>query len=102
MTIAWSMDNLGPMAATADDFGLILSVLAGHDVRDHDSLPPGLAEFPYSPRSRKLRIGRLTNVWNRLDPSLESAIDAGLKALEKNGATIADAQVPDGPFEDAA
>ena len=102
MTIAWSMDKLGPMARTADDCGLILSVIAGHDAKDHDSLPPGLAEFPYSVHSRKLRIGKLTNVWNRVDPALESAIDASLKALEKNGATIADVQAPEGPFEDAA
>ena len=62
MAIAWSMDKLGPMARTADDCGLILSVIAGHDPRDHDSLPAGLAEFPYSvSKARKpLRIGRLT------------------------------------------
>ena len=48
MTIAWSMDKLGPMARTADDCGLILSVIAGHDPKDHDSLPPALADFAYS------------------------------------------------------
>jgi aspartyl-tRNA(Asn)/glutamyl-tRNA(Gln) amidotransferase subunit A len=104
MTIAWSMDKLGPMARTADDCGLILSVIAGHDARDHDSLPAGQAEFPYSvSKARKpLRIGRLTNVWNRMDPALESAIDQALKTLERSGARISDAQVPEGPFEDAA
>src|SRR5438270_11441094 len=40
MAIAWSMDKLGPMARTADDCGLILSVIAGHDANDHGSLPP--------------------------------------------------------------
>src|SRR5437879_862560 len=48
MAIAWSMDKLGPMARTADDCGLILSVIAGHDPSDHDSLPPALADFHYS------------------------------------------------------
>jgi len=92
------------MARTADCCGLALSVMAGHDPRDHDSLPPGLAEFPWPPSGpeRPLRIGRLTNAWTRLDAGLESAIDEALKTLEKSGAKVTDAQLPDGPFEDAA
>src|ERR1700744_3423361 len=38
MAIAYSMDKLGPMARTADDCAIVLSVLAGHDPRDHDSI----------------------------------------------------------------
>ena len=105
MAIAWSMDKLGPMARTADCCGLALSVMAGHDPKDHDSLPPGLAEFSYAPggaAEKPLRIGRLTNAWTRVEPALQAAIDEGLKVLEKAGAKIADAQLPDGPFEDAA
>jgi aspartyl-tRNA(Asn)/glutamyl-tRNA(Gln) amidotransferase subunit A len=48
MAIAYTMDKLGPMARTADDCGLILSVIAGHDPRDHDSLPASLAAFPHT------------------------------------------------------
>lgn len=105
MTIAWSMDKLGPMARTADCCGLALSVMAGHDPKDHDSLPSGLAEFSDSASGRDekpLRVGRLINAFTRLDPALQSAIDEGLKVLEKAGAKVADAQLPDGPFEDAA
>ncbi len=103
MAIAWSMDKLGPMARTADCCGLVLSVMAGHDPKDHDSLPNGQAAFSYAPAAnRPLRIGRLTNVWNRLAPGLEAAVDEGLQVLEKNGATVRDAQIPDGPFEEAA
>jgi aspartyl-tRNA(Asn)/glutamyl-tRNA(Gln) amidotransferase subunit A len=106
MTIAWSMDKLGPMARTADCCGLALAAMAGHDPKDHDSLPPGLAEFAYPPGAehseKPLRIGRLTNAWSRTDPAMQSAIDEGLKALEKAGAKVADATIPDGPFEDAA
>ena len=104
MAIAWSMDKLGPMARTADDCGLILSVIAGHDSRDHDSLPASLAEFHYAPAAspKPLRIGKLTNAWTRMAPGLESAIDGALKTLEKNGAKVSDAALPDGPFEDAA
>ena len=105
MTIAWSMDKLGPMARTADCCGLALSVMAGHDPKDHDSLPPGLAEFSYPPPGASeapLRIGRLTNAWSRMDTAMQSAIDDGLQVLEKAGAKVSDAALPDGPFEDAA
>jgi aspartyl-tRNA(Asn)/glutamyl-tRNA(Gln) amidotransferase subunit A len=106
MAIAWSMDKLGPMARTADCCGLVLSVIAGHDPKDHDSLPDSFSRFRYpeppAAASKPLRIGRLTNVWNRLAPGLDDAIDAALKALEARGARIADAQAPDGPYEEAA
>jgi aspartyl-tRNA(Asn)/glutamyl-tRNA(Gln) amidotransferase subunit A len=104
MTIAWSMDKLGPMARTADCCGLALAAMAGHDIRDHDSLPPGLAEFSWPPPGpeRALSIGRLTNAWSQMDSGMQAAIDDGLKVLEKSGAKLSDVQLPEGPFEDAA
>jgi aspartyl-tRNA(Asn)/glutamyl-tRNA(Gln) amidotransferase subunit A len=100
MAIAWSM------ARTADDCGLVLSVLAGHDPLDFDSLPADVSDFAYSAAAgetaKPIRIGRLTNVWNEQQPGLQAAVDAALKVLEKNGATIADVEMPDGPYEEAA
>lgn len=105
MAIAYTMDKLGPMARTADDCGLALSVMAGHDPADYDSLPRGLAEFPYDAESRNtrpLRIGRLTNVFTRISPEQEASVEAALKILEQQGATIIDIKIPDGPYEEAA
>lgn len=105
MAIAYTMDKLGPMARTADDCGLVLSVIAGHDPRDHDSLPSSLAAFPYpaAPATAgPLRVGRLTNVWNKMDPGLEQALDDALKVMERTGAKLSDVQVPNGPYEEAA
>jgi Asp-tRNA(Asn)/Glu-tRNA(Gln) amidotransferase A subunit family amidase len=105
MAIAWSMDKIGPMARTADCCGLILSTIAGHDPLDHDSLPAGRASFPYSGPSKAatpLRIGRLTNVFPKADPALHEASDAALRVLASHGAIVEDAQLPDGPFEEAA
>ncbi len=104
MAIAWSMDKLGPMARTADDCGLVLSVLAGHDPRDYDSLPEGIAEFRYAVArgAKPLHVGRLINVYQEMDPKLQTAVDDALKVLEKNGAKITDVEIPDGPYEEAA
>ncbi len=90
MAIAWSMDKLGPMARTADCCGLVLSVIA--------------TDFHYVPAAegKPLRIGKATNAWSRLAPGLEAALDAALQAMEKSGAKVSDAMLPDGPFEDAA
>ncbi len=104
MAIAWSMDKIGPMARTADSCGLVLSVIAGNDPKDHDSLRPALASFDYKMErngSRPLRIGCLTNVFPNADPVLHSAVDDALKVLEQNGAEVSDAQLPEGPYEEA-
>ena len=105
MAIAYSMDKLGPMARTAEDCGLILSVIAGHDPEDHDSLPESVAAFPYpadSASATPLRVGRLPNVWNNPEPGLNRVVDDALKVMEKAGAKVSDVEVPDGPYESAA
>lgn len=105
MTIAWSMDKIGPMARTADCCGLVLQAISGHDPRDQDSLPSRLSAFPYRRRPRAaqpLRIGRLTNVFENAKPELHTAVDQALAVLEKKGAQVSDAQIPDGPFEQEA
>jgi aspartyl-tRNA(Asn)/glutamyl-tRNA(Gln) amidotransferase subunit A len=105
MTIAWSMDKIGPMARTADCCGLVLEAMAGHDSRDQDSLPSRLSSFPYRRAARggrPLRIGRLTNVFEKAKPEMHASVDQALAVLEKQGAKVSDAQIPDGPFEEAA
>jgi aspartyl-tRNA(Asn)/glutamyl-tRNA(Gln) amidotransferase subunit A len=105
MAIAYSMDKLTPMARTADDCGLILSVMAGFDPGDQGSLPDELSAFPYSTPShsgRPLRIGRVTNVWSDAEPGVREVVDEALKVMEKAGAKVSDVEIPDGPYMSAA
>jgi aspartyl-tRNA(Asn)/glutamyl-tRNA(Gln) amidotransferase subunit A len=106
MAIAYSMDKLGPMAHTADDCALVLSVLAGHDPLDHDSISSSAPPFVYQDTdptgSGALRIGRLTNVYGKSDPGVDKAVDEACSAFEKAGATVESCEFPDGPFEEAA
>ena len=105
MAISYSMDKLGPMSRTADDCGIILSVLAGYDPADHGSLPEELSAFSYhpdSPSSKPLRVGRLTNVWDDAEPGLRQIVDDALKVMESAGAKISDVELPEGPYESAA
>jgi Asp-tRNA(Asn)/Glu-tRNA(Gln) amidotransferase A subunit family amidase len=105
MAIAWSMDKIGPMARTADCCGLILSAIAGHDPRDRETLPDTLASFRYRRQlagAAPLRIGRLTNVFPKADRQVQDAVDRALRVLEAHGARVTDAELPDGPYEEAA
>jgi aspartyl-tRNA(Asn)/glutamyl-tRNA(Gln) amidotransferase subunit A len=106
MAIAYSMDKLGPMARSAEDCALVLDVLAGHDVRDHDSISAAAAPFAYRDTNPEgggpLRIGRLTNVFDKPDPEMEKAVDAACLVFEQAGATVERCEFPDGPFEEAA
>jgi len=101
MTIAWSMDKIGPMARSADCCALILAAIAGHDPLDWDSLPQAQAAFA-PPPDRPLRVGRLTNVFPHARPELHQAVERALGVLQTHGASVADAALPAGPYEEAS
>jgi aspartyl-tRNA(Asn)/glutamyl-tRNA(Gln) amidotransferase subunit A len=106
MAIAYSMDKLGPMARTADDCAIVLNVIGGHDSKDHDSISSSAQPFVYQDtepiQSAPLRIGRLTNVYGKVDSEAEKAVDEACKIFQKAGATVEPCEFPDGPFEEAA
>src|SRR6202790_5052480 len=87
MALAPSMDKIGPMARSAEDCARIFAVLAGHDPKDHGTLPVDKAAFTYSPsmelKTRPLRVGWLTNAWKTLEPGIAKAVDAAEKVLKK-------------------
>ncbi|AIY89205.1 Asp-tRNA(Asn)/Glu-tRNA(Gln) amidotransferase subunit GatA [Geoglobus acetivorans] len=49
-----SLEQIGPMAGSIDDLGLLLEVIAGRDDRDSTNAGRG---FTYSPVSKKFRVG---------------------------------------------
>ena len=108
MALAYSMDKIGPMARSAEDCTRIFAAIAGHDPLDLDTLAIDKAAFTYSPsaelKSRPLKIGWLTNAWKQSDyaPSLASTIDGARKVLQKRFPKMRDAELPAGPWEDAA
>ena len=92
------------MGRTADDCALVLAAIAGHDARDQSSLPNSEAAFHDSPPSnpaRPLRIGWLTNAWEKPDPDVAASAKAAIGVLKSHGCQVSDAQLPVGPWEDA-
>jgi aspartyl-tRNA(Asn)/glutamyl-tRNA(Gln) amidotransferase subunit A len=95
------MDKIGPLARTADDCGIVLSAIAGHDPADAASLPDGAFAYGAAP-SQPLRIGWLTNAWKNLPAPVESAVNEARRVLGEAGAHITPAELPEGPWEVAA
>jgi aspartyl-tRNA(Asn)/glutamyl-tRNA(Gln) amidotransferase subunit A len=105
MALAPSMDKIGPMARSAEDCARIFAVLAGHDSKDHGTLPVDKAAFTYSPsmelKARSLTVGWLTNAWKSLDPAVAKVADAVEKALRKFFPAVHHVALPQGPWDDA-
>jgi aspartyl-tRNA(Asn)/glutamyl-tRNA(Gln) amidotransferase subunit A len=103
MMAGYSLDKIGPLGRTADDCALVLAAIAGHDSYDRSSLSPGDADFSYTtPITGRLRIGLLTNAWQKPDPEIEAAAKSALDALEATGAAVKEARLPEGPYVAAA
>lgn len=102
MALSFSMDKIGVMGRTADDCGLVLAQIAGHDAQDRASLPDAAFSYAASSSARPLRIGWLSNAWKKVPSDIEAAVDAAVSILTHNGAVVKKAKLPEGPWEAAA
>ena len=102
MALSYTMDKIGPMARSADDCGLVLQALAGHDRDDAMSLAHGEFAYPRETQRTPLTIGWVKNAWKDMQPDVESATRNARDVLAKAGAKIVDVELPEGPWEVAA
>jgi aspartyl-tRNA(Asn)/glutamyl-tRNA(Gln) amidotransferase subunit A len=102
VAFASSLDTPGPFARTAEDCGLLLNAMAGHDPRDSTSLerPPEdytrrLAEPAAAKPLEGLRIGLPREYFGEgIDAEVGAAVEAALAALRALGATTLDIALP--------
>ncbi len=99
VAFASSLDTPGPIARTADDAALLLSVMAGHDPMDSTSAKGGFAfdgELkPILGDGKKLRVGVIKEFENvEISPDMKRIFDARLKDLESAGAEIVSVSIP--------
>jgi aspartyl-tRNA(Asn)/glutamyl-tRNA(Gln) amidotransferase subunit A len=102
VAFASSLDQAGPFARTAEDCGLLLNAMAGHDARDSTSLDRPVEDYTRLLRepagSRPLaglRIGLPREyATGGVDPEVTAAIDAALDAFRDLGATTVDVDLP--------
>jgi len=105
MALSYSMDKIGPLARSAEDCARVFAAIAGHDFSDRGTLAIDKAAFTYSASlelgAKPPRIGLLTNAWKKIDGPVHKVYGAAEKALRKYSQTHS-AQLPEGPWEDAA
>jgi aspartyl-tRNA(Asn)/glutamyl-tRNA(Gln) amidotransferase subunit A len=97
MTLAWTLDRLGPMCRTAEDCGLVLEAIAGHDPADHASLRE---PYRYSGRARRaqgFRFGVIDGACDGISPEVAANFAASLDLLRQVG-TLETVELPDFPY----
>ena len=87
-----SISVTGPMARSASDLALLLSVMAGHDPRSPQSLPGSVERFlsPLEADFKGARIGWLGNLkgWAPYEPGVLEVCERALKTFETLGAQV--------------
>lgn len=99
VAFASSLDTPGPIARTADDAALMLSVMAGHDSKDSTSAENGFAidgELkPIIGDGKKLRVGVIKEFAGvQISPDMKRLFDARIADLKSAGAEIIEVSIP--------
>ncbi len=97
MPLAFSADNVGPLARTARDCARMLTAIAGHDPRDPTSaaMPVPDYEAGLNGDLRGLRVGVPTNYFTEgCDGPVLLAFSEAVKALQARGAQLVSITVP--------
>ena len=101
VAFASSLDQVGPLAQTAEDAALLLEVIAGHDERDSTSVDcpvPAYTESIGQPLEG-LRIGLpVEHFAEGLDGEVEAAVREAVKVYESLGATVKEISLPHGKY----
>jgi Asp-tRNA(Asn)/Glu-tRNA(Gln) amidotransferase A subunit family amidase len=96
MTLAWSLDKLGPMARSVEDTMLVLQAISGPDAGDLSSVPSHL-DFDATAPVVGLRVGYFPK-WMQEEPATE--VDrAALEQLKKLGLRPVEVSLPDWPYD---
>lgn len=99
VAFASSLDTPGPIARTADDAALMLSVMAGHDSKDSTSAENGFAVDgelkPIIGDGKKLRVGVIKEFAGvQISPDMKRLFDARITDLKSAGAEIIEVSIP--------
>lgn len=99
VAFASSLDTPGPIARTADDAALMLSVMAGHDSKDSTSAENGFAVDgelkPIIGDGKKLRVGVIKEFTGvQISPDMKRLFDARITDLKSAGAEIIEVSIP--------
>ena len=101
IAFASSLDQVGPMARTAYDAAIALSVLAGSDPRDATASQQPCADYlrALSGDIRGVRLGVPRRMLAQgVEPEVRGCFDAALEILRARGAMLVDVELPHAPY----
>jgi aspartyl-tRNA(Asn)/glutamyl-tRNA(Gln) amidotransferase subunit A len=101
MALSFTMDKIGVLGRTADDCGLVLARLAGHDPHDASSMPDATFHYDSAAPAKDLRLGWLAQAWKKVSEDIATPVRAAVDVLKANGAHVEEAHLPEGPWEPA-
>jgi aspartyl-tRNA(Asn)/glutamyl-tRNA(Gln) amidotransferase subunit A len=96
--LAWSLDHAGPMARTARDLAILLSILAGQDPLDPSSKEVAAPDYVSALTGdiQSLRLGVPTNYFSEnVQPEVTDAVGKAIALLESLGAKVLPVEVSD-------
>ena len=102
MALSWTMDKIGPLCRSAEDAGLILAAVAGHDPEDANS-----ADRPYRasvvlPRRGRPRVGVLKGLAEGSQAEVKRNFDASVEVLSQFCEVVREVELPKFPYGAAA
>jgi Asp-tRNA(Asn)/Glu-tRNA(Gln) amidotransferase A subunit family amidase len=96
MTLAWSLDKLGPITRSVEDTMLVLHAISGADAGDVSCIPSTL-NFDAARPIKGLRVGYFPD-WMRGEGATE--VDrAALQQIESLGLHAIEVKIPDWPYD---
>ncbi len=101
VAFASSLDQIGPLARSAEDAALLLEVLAGHDPLDSTSVDVPVPRYSESVKQplKNLRLGLVREHFGEgLEGEVEQAVREAVDVYESLGATVKDISLPHGKY----
>jgi aspartyl-tRNA(Asn)/glutamyl-tRNA(Gln) amidotransferase subunit A len=98
MPLSQSLDTVGPLARTAEDCALLLSLMAGADPEDPTSSTEPVADYVAATAAsiKGLKVGIPTAFYvDDLDAEVARALDETILILKREGADIVKIELPD-------
>jgi len=98
MTLAWSLDKIGPLARSAVDIGTVLEAIAGVDPKDPTS---GTSTFKFRPDPGKVRgrkIGVHRSEFEIKSEHNQAVFAKALDTLKQAGFELEDFKLPERPY----
>ena len=97
IAFASSLDQAGPLARTAEDCAVLLSIMSGHDLKDTTSLNVEVPNFlsKLNDPIKGLKIGIIKEFdLSDLDKEVQTRFEESKKVYEKLGAEFVDVSLP--------